>query len=468
VIGPFGKPKPAPVGTPSPAPAQPASAGGAPAANRMPIIPTSSAAQPRPTPAASTPAAPAAARPAPTGSAPAARAADVIPVPRKVAVGGTASAAAPVRKIGAASGQSAPYTLVELFRAMAEQEASDLYVKVGAPPMFRVSGVVQASWFSPPSREAAEKLTSEAMTERQLQRLEEVGHVDFAYWDQSIGRFRVNVYLQRGAVALAARRVKREIPTFEALHLPPVVGELALAPRGLVLVTGPAGSGKSTSLAAMVDHRNRNAAGHIITIEDPIEFLHQDQLSLVSQREVGTDTPSFAVALQAALRQTPDLLLIGEMRDADSATSAVHFAETGHLVLSTLHTINANSALDRVMHFFPPDTHAEVQLRLSMTLVGIIAQRLVSRADQGGLVPGVEVLRATPRVRELIRRGELLHLREAMVEGAAVGMQTFDDSFFALYQEGLISAETALDAAESPNDLRMRLRGFAPSGRRQA
>ena len=406
-------------------------------------------------------------RPAAVSPAPAAHAPDVIPV-RKVATAGTAPAQAPVRRVAAAGGQSAPYTLVELFRAMVEQDASDLYVKVGAPPMFRVSGVVQASWFSPPSRDATEKLTAEAMTDRQLKKLEEVGHVDFAYWDPAIGRFRVNVYLQRGAVALAARRVKREIPSFESLHLPPVVGELALAPRGLVLVTGPAGSGKSTSLAAMVDHRNRNAAGHIITIEDPIEFLHQDQLSLVSQREVGTDTPSFAVALQAALRQTPDVLLIGEMRDSDSATSAVHFAETGHLVLSTLHTINANAALDRVMHFFPPETHPEVLIRLSMTLVGIIAQRLVSRGDQDGQVPGVEVLRATPRVRELIRRGDLLHLREAMVEGAAVGMQTFDDSFFALYQQGLISAETALEAAESPNDLRMRLRGFAPSGRRPA
>ena len=349
---------------------------------------------------------------------------------------------------------------------MVEQDAADVYVKVGAPPMFRVSGIVQASWFPPPSRDAAEALITAAMTERQRRTLDEVGHVDFAIWDPAIGRFRVNVFLQRGAIAMAARRVKREIPSFESLHLPPVVGELALAPRGLVLVTGPAGSGKSTSLAAMVDHRNRNAPGHIVTIEDPIEFLHEDQLSLVSQREVGTDTPSFAKALEAALRQTPDVLLIGEMRDADSARSAVHFAETGHLVMSTLHTINANAALDRVLHFFPPETHAEVLLRLSMTLVGIIAQRLVPRVDQG-LVPGIEVLRATARVRDLIRRGELLHLRETMVEGAAVGMQTFDESFFALYQEGLISAETALEAAESPNDLRMRLRGFAPSGRRQ-
>lgn len=460
MIGPWGGKKVTPAGSPQPAaPAVPArkeqAAGGpVPAANRMPVINPTAAGKGA-----------AAGSPAPAGPRPA-----VIPVPAagKVAAGGTAPAAAAPRRIAPANAMSAPYTLVDLFRAMVEQDASDLYLKVGAPPMFRVSGVVQASWFSPPSRELAIALTAEAMTEKQCQTLEEVGHVDFAYWDPSIGRFRVNVYVQRGAVALAARRVKREIPSFEALHLPPVVGELVLSPRGLVLVTGPAGSGKSTSLAAMVEHRNRTTPGHIITIEDPIEFLHEDHLSLVSQREVGTDTPSFGTALQAALRQTPDVLLIGEMRDADSATSAVHFAETGHLVLSTLHTINANAALDRVLHFFPAEGHAEVLLRLSMTLVGVIAQRLVPRSDQNGLIPGVEVLRATPRVRELIRRGELLHLREAMVEGAAVGMQTFDDSFFALYQEGLISAETALESAESPNDLRMRLRGFAPTGRRQA
>ncbi len=365
------------------------------------------------------------------------------------------------------STSSSPYRLVDLFRAMGDREASDVYVKVGSPPAFRIAGEVRPSSFPAPSREAIETLAFEMLTEAQQEALAETGHADLAYWDPVLGRFRINVYVQRGTIALVARRVRRVIPSFDELHLPGVVGELALIPRGLVLVTGPAGAGKTTTLAAMVDHRNCSTPGHIITIEDPIEYLHEDRLSVVSQREVGTDTESFAAALQGALRQTPDVLLIGEMRDADSAQSAVYFAETGHLVLSTLHTTNSSQALDRVMHFFPPETHQEVQLRLSMTLVGIIAQRLVPRADGSGLVPGVEVLRVTPRVRELLRRGETQHLRQAMTESADVGMQTFDDSFFGLYQEGLITAETALEAADSPNDLRLRLRGFAPAGRRR-
>ncbi len=358
------------------------------------------------------------------------------------------------------------YTLVDLFRAMTDRDASDLYVKAGARPAFRVAGEVQPSEFPAPSREDTEALATSAMTDVHRAALRDTGHADFAYWEPTLGRFRVNVYLQRGTTALVARRVKREIPSFEALHLPPVVGELARAPRGLILVTGPAGSGKSTTLAAMVDHRNHTMPGHIITIEDPIEFLHEDHEGFVSQREVGTDAESFAAALKGALRQTPDVLLIGEMRDPDSATASVYFAETGHLVLSTLHTVNASSALDRILHFFPESTYPELQLRLSMILTGIVAQRLVPRADGSGLVPGVEVLRATPRVRELIRRGDLLQVRQAMTEGRDAGMQSFDDSFFALYQDGLITAETALDAAESPNDLRLRMRGFTPAGRR--
>jgi len=361
---------------------------------------------------------------------------------------------------------SLPYTLLDRFRAMIDCDASDLYIKVGSRPMLRVAGEVRPSELPAPSRKDAEALVASVTTDAQRAALLETGHADLAHSESGLGRFRINVYRQRGTVALVARRVKYDIPSFEALHLPPVVGELACAARGLVLVTGPAGSGKSTTLAAMVDHRNRTMPGHIITIEDPIEYLHDDHEGFVSQREVGTDAESFTAALRGALRQTPDVLLIGEMRDQDSATSAVYFAETGHLVLSTLHTVNASQGLDRVLHFFPPETHPEVQLRLSVTLAGVIAQRLVPRADGSGQVPGVEVLRATPRVRELIRRGELLQVRQTMAEGRDVGMQTFDESFFALYQDGLITAETALEAAESPNDLRLRLRGFAPVGRR--
>ena len=366
------------------------------------------------------------------------------------------------------SGPALPYTMQDLFRMMAQREAIDLFVKPGVQPMFRLaSGGLHAFGFAAPSPEATEALAAQVMSDENRADLEQSGHTDLAYWEPSLGRFRLNVYLQRGTVALVARRVIREIPSFETLRLPPVVGEFARAPRGLVLVTGPAGSGKSTTLAAMTDYRNRTVSGHIITIEDPIEYLHEDRLSFISQREVGTDTETFASGLRSALRQTPDVLVIGEMRDVDSATSAVYFAETGHLVLSTLHTINVAQCLDRVLHFFPPETHEEVKLRLSTTLVGIVGQRLVPQADGKGLVLGVEVMRSTPRVRELLRRGDYLLIKEAMAEGGDVGMQTFDASLFGLYQQGLISAETALEAAESPNDLRLRLRGFAPIGRRQ-
>jgi twitching motility protein PilU len=359
-----------------------------------------------------------------------------------------------------------PYTLQDLFRSVADRGASDLYVKADTPPMLRIAGTVEASGLPAPSPAAVDELLAGIMTDERRDALRRAGHADFAYWDPALGRFRVNVYLQRGTAALVARRVRQDIPSFEELALPAVVAELALTPRGLVLVTGPAGSGKSTTLAAMIDHRNRTVSGHIITLEDPIEYLHVDRQSIVSQREIGTDADSFASALRGALRQTPDVLLIGEMRDAESAQAAVYFAETGHLVLSTLHTINANQALDRILHFFPAEVHAEVFLRLAATLVGVVAQRLVPRADGNGMVPGVEVLRATPRVRDLIRRGEIGPLRQAMAEGHDGGMQTFDDSFFDLYQRGLISVETALESAESPNDLRLRLRGFAPAGRR--
>jgi len=353
------------------------------------------------------------------------------------------------------------YTLLDLFRTMVEEDASDLFVKAGVRPMFRIAGRLRPSEFAPPSPQEAEALADGILSEKERQTLRQAGHADFAYWEAGLGRFRVNVYRQRGAIALVARRVKQAIPSFAALHLPDAVADLALAPRGLVLVTGPTGSGKSTTLAAMVDYRNRHAPGHIITIEDPIEYLHEDRPhSFVSQREVGTDTESFAAALHDALRQSPDVLLIGEMRDADSVTSAVYFAETGHLVLSSLHSINASQALDRIIHFFPQHAHDEIRIQLSVTLAGIVAQRLVPRADGAGLVPAVEVLLATQRVREAVRKGEFLRLPQIMAEGQAEGMQTFDDSLFALCGEGLVARETAVEAADRPNDLRMRLHGI--------
>jgi twitching motility protein PilU len=307
---------------------------------------------------------------------------------------------------------------------------------------------------------AAEALVREILDAEQQEQLRQHHSVDLAYSLPGVGRFRVNVYRQRGTLAFVARRVRTDIPSFEDLGLPEVLKDLVMRPRGLVLVTGPTGSGKSTTLAAMIDHRNTHYDGHIVTIEDPIEFLHPDKRSLVSQREVATDTPSFHHALRSALRQAPDVLLIGEMRDRESADAALYFAETGHLVLSTLHTVNASQALERLLAFFPPDHTQEILHRLSITLEGIVSQRLVPRADGAGRVAALEVLLATPRVRELVRRGDVGAIKQAIQAGAQEGMQTFDQALYDLVQRGLVTAEEALRHADSPNDLRLRIRGL--------
>ena len=349
---------------------------------------------------------------------------------------------------------------VDLLAGMAPRDASDLYVKVGSPPAYRVHGKLELLPGPKVTPSAAEAWVREILDSDQLAQLHREGSVDLAYSLPGVGRFRVNVYRQRGTVAFVARRVRTDIPSFEDLGLPEVLKDLSMRKRGLVLVTGPTGSGKSTTLAAMIDYRNRHEDGHIVTIEDPIEFLHPDKRSLISQREVATDTPSFHHALRAALRQAPDVLLIGEMRDRESADAALYFAETGHLVLSTLHTINAAQTLERLLAFFPPDTTQEILHRLSITLEGIVSQRLIPRADGLGRVAALEVLVATPRVRELVRRGDVATLRQAIQAGTQEGMQTFDQALYDLYRRGLVTAEEALRWADSPNDLRLRLRGL--------
>ncbi|MDR7476784.1 MAG: PilT/PilU family type 4a pilus ATPase [Armatimonadota bacterium] len=349
----------------------------------------------------------------------------------------------------------------DLLRGMAERDASDLYVKVGSAPAYRVHGRLQPLEVPKVSPAAVEALVREILDADQQEQLRREHSVDLAYSLPGVGRFRVNVYRQRGTLALVARRVRTDIPSFEDLGLPEVLKDLVLRRRGLVLVTGPTGSGKSTTLAAMIDHRNTHEDGHIVTIEDPIEFLHPDKRSLVSQREVATDTPSFHHALRAALRQAPDVLLIGEMRDRESADAALYFAETGHLVLSTLHTMNAAQALERLLAFFPPDHTQEILHRLSITLEGIVSQRLVPRADGNGRVAALEVLVATPRIRELVRRGDVGAIKQAIQAGAQEGMQTFDQALYELVQRGLVTVEEALRHADSPNDLRLRIRGLA-------
>jgi twitching motility protein PilU len=348
----------------------------------------------------------------------------------------------------------------DLLREMVERDASDLYVKVGSPPTFRVHGELQTGSWDRVTPEVSRTLADQLLDDEQRRQLRTEQNVDLAYSFPGVGRFRVNVYQQRGSIAFVARRVRTDIPSFDQLGLPEILADLVMRPRGLVFVTGPTGSGKTTTLAAMIDYRNTHASGHIITIEDPIEFLHPDKRSLVSQREVATDTPSFHHALRGALRQAPDVLLIGEMRDRESADAALYFAETGHLVLSTLHTINAAQTLERLLAFFPPDGTQEILHRLSITLEGIVSQRLIPRADGLGRVAALEVLVATPRVRELVRRGDVASLRQAIQAGAQEGMQTFDQALYDLYRRGLVTAEEALRWADSPNDLRLRLRGL--------
>jgi twitching motility protein PilU len=351
--------------------------------------------------------------------------------------------------------------LLDLLQPMEALDATDLYVKAGAPPMYRVDGRVTTNGLPVLTPEATEALAREMLDAQQQALLRAEHAVDLAYSVPGVGRFRVNVYRQRGTVAFVARRVRPTIPSFADLRLPPVLQDLSLLSRGLVLVTGHAGTGKSTTLAAMVDYRNAHKDGHIVTVEDPIEFLHADKRSIVSQREVGTDTPSFAVALRAALRQTPDVLLIGEMRDQESAEAALYFAETGHLVLSTLHSVNAPQAIERLLAFFPTDHAQEVLHRLSLTLEAIVSQRLVPRADGRGRVVAVEVMLATPRIRDLIKKGEVGAIKQAIHMGTQDGMQTFDQALYRLHKDGLIGYEDALRAADSPNDLKLKIKGLA-------
>jgi twitching motility protein PilU len=345
---------------------------------------------------------------------------------------------------------------------MEARDASDLYLKAGLPPMMRVAGELVPLGQSPLTDELIGLLAGEVMSDRHRRDFDERQRADIAYTSPALGRFRVNVYVQRGSTAAVIRRVKSQIPSFEELALPDVVAGLALAPRGLVLVTGQTGAGKSTTLAAMIDHRNRQRPGHIITIEDPIEFMHDDHRSIVSQREVGTDCESFGQALRDALRQAPDVILIGEIRDEESAVAAVHFAETGHLVLSTLHSNNASQTLERLLHFFPTERHAGVALQLSLNLNAIVSQRLLLRKDGTGRVPAIEVMLTTPRVRELLRKSDLAGIRTVMQSPGGVqdGMQTFDYAIYRLIQAGLVDVDLAMDAADSPNDLRMRLKGL--------
>ena len=355
--------------------------------------------------------------------------------------------------------------LNDLLKIMVDREASDVYLTVALPPMYRIDGIIQPIGdfkFQPAQLEAIAK---SVMKERQWEEFNTKHEMDLVIVLSiaDLSRFRVNILRQRGSVALVIRRIKFEIRSLDELKLPPVLKDVVLKKAGLVLVVGATGSGKSTTLAAMIDHRNSFGPGHIISVEDPIEFVHRHKKCIVTQRELGFDTHSFAEALKHAMRQAPDVILIGEIRDKESMEAAITFADTGHLCLGTLHSTNANQSFERILNFFPVERHAQILMHLSLALRGIISQRLISSVD-GTRVPAIEILLDTPRIKDLIKQGEIGALKEAMEQGTNEGCQTFDQALFTLYKEGKITIEQALMNADSANNLRLKIKLEGLSG----
>jgi twitching motility protein PilU len=349
--------------------------------------------------------------------------------------------------------------LDDLLREMVAIDGTDLFVTSGHAPMVNARGAWTAVGGGVALDAAAiTALVEQALPAHDLAAWRKDGDANAAVALLGSDRFRVNAFRQRGEPGMVVRRIKTTIPPLETLGAPKVLERLSLLPRGLVLVTGATGTGKSTTLAAMIDHRNARKPGHIVTLEDPIEFVHPNRMSLVTQREVGFDTPSFAAGLKNALRQAPNVVLVGEIRDGETGEAALHFAETGHLVLSTLHSTNANQALKRFLNLFPPDAERGVLHQLSLELKAVVSQRLLPRADGDGRVAAFEVLLVTARAADLIREGRVEELKEAMQQAATEGAQTFDSHVFELYRQGVVSAEAALVAADVPNDMRLRIK----------
>lgn len=349
--------------------------------------------------------------------------------------------------------------IVKLLEKMVQAGGSDIYIASGAPPRMNVEGRLQDLSADPLSPEETKQLIRQILTDEQWNLFLKQRELNIAYSFSKVARFRVNVYLQRGTVASVIRQIRVKIPEFEELHLPPLLGQLVLSPRGLILVTGATGTGKSTTMAAMIDFRASKMDGHIVTVEDPIEYVFQHKKSVVTQREVGIDTFSFREALKNILRQAPNVIYIGELRDSETVEFALHSAETGHLVLSTLHSTNAPQTIERVLNFFSREYQHQVLMQLSYNLKAIISQRLIP-SESGNRIPILEILINTAFVQELIHKGELGQLKKVMESGRQEGMQTFDLHLKELVEEGVISEEKAGSYADSPSDLRLKLRGF--------
>ena len=346
----------------------------------------------------------------------------------------------------------------ELLEAMVEKNASDIYITTGLPPMYRILGTTKDldGRFEEFDGNTVQQLCWSVMSDKQREEFLESHEMNLALSYPGLGRFRVNVFQQRGSPGMVIRQIKLDILSVDELGLPAILKDLVMTKRGLILVVGATGSGKSTTLAAMIDERNTRASGHIITIEDPVEYVHRHKQCVITQREVGMDTHSFQAALKNALRQAPDVILIGEIRDTETMEAAITFAETGHLAFGTLHSNNANQAIERILNFFPEERHPQIYLQLSLNLKAIVAQRLIKKLD-GGRVAALELMLDTPRIKDLIKRGEVDIIKEAMEQGEQEGCQTFDKALFELYMAEEIEFDQALANADSANNLRLKI-----------
>lgn len=349
--------------------------------------------------------------------------------------------------------------LDKLLNIMAEKGASDLHIRVGSPPVFRINGKLEPYQKFIMTAEMTVRIISELLNEKQRKKFDEKLECDLAYSMEDKGRFRINVYRQRGSINLAIRHVPNTIKTFQELKLVPVIQALADNARGLVLVTGTTGCGKSSTLAAMIDYINENRSCHIVTIEDPIEFMFTDKKSIISQRELGFDTLNYLEALKYVVRQDPDVILLGEMRDLETTAAAITAAQTGHLVLSTIHTVNATQTVSRIVDLFPPHQQAQIRYQLSDTLKGVVSQRLLPVANGEGRIPAVEVLVVTALVKKMIEDNNLAEISTLMKQGSYYGMQTFNQALLNLYNNGEVTLEDALASASNPEELMLAIRG---------
>ena len=358
--------------------------------------------------------------------------------------------------------------LVDLLELMVRLDASDLFVTGGAPVSIKVNGAIRAVNSDVLNHDDTREFAYSIMSEEQRRTFEAEKELNFAIHPPKIGRFRVNVFVQRGCVGVVMRKINVKIPTIEELKLPVIMSKVAMQKRGLVIMVGGTGTGKSTTQAAMIGHRNARSHDHIITIEDPIEFLHPHKKSLITQREVGIDTESFAVALKNSMRQAPDVIQIGEIRDADTMHNAIVFAETGHLCMATLHANNTYQALDRIINFFPEGRKQQLLMDLSMNLYALISQRLLPTSDGQGRIAAIEILINTPLIADIIMRGEIHKIPDVIERSRELGLQTFDQALFDLYCDGQVTAEEALRYAESENNLRLKIKLEGPDANKKS